>query len=103
MPVVSKPGINAETHKLLDQLVHLIAETSYQEITRVAGQVTNVTYWTDSFKTTKIRETDITRAAGQVSQIVLKQYDDVGALVQTFTGNITRASGQVASIDWVLT
>ena len=90
-------------HLTIDQLVHLIAETSYQEITRTGGQVTNVSYWTNSSKTIKIRETDITRASGQVSQIVLKQYDNLGVLSQTLTGVVTRTSGQVASIDWVLT
>lgn len=90
-------------HRVIDQLAHLVAETSYMEVTRSGGQVTNVTYWTDSGKTTKIRETAITRSGGQVSTIVETQYDTMGMAVETLTGTVTRSSGQVVSIDWVLT
>lgn len=96
-------GITPAQHQALDQLVHLVAETSYLEVTRTAGRVSDVTYWTDSGKTTKVRETNITRTAGQVSSVVVKQYDGTGTLAQTLTGTVTRTSGQVSSIDWVLT
>lgn len=88
-------------HETADSLVHSLAETSYEELTRVSGQVSNVTIWTDSGKSVKVRETDITRSSGQVSVIIDKQYDAVGVLAQTMTGTITRSGGQVASIDWV--
>ena len=96
-------GITPAQHQALDQLVHLVAETSYLEITRTAGRVSDVTYWTDNTKTTKIRETNITRTAGQVSSVVVKQYDGTGTLAQTLTGTVTRTGGQASSIDWVLT
>lgn len=73
----------------------------YEEVTRSAGQVTDVVLWTDSGKTQKVRETNITRSAGQVSTVVLKEYDGTGALAVTRTGTITRSGGQVANIDWV--
>lgn len=95
--------VTPSVHESLDQLVHNIAETSYMELTRSSGQVTTATYWTDSGKTTKIRETMLTRTSGQVSTIVATQYDAGGSLVQTLTGTVSRSSGQVASIDWVLT
>jgi hypothetical protein len=87
-------------HMVIDQLAHNIAETSYMELTRTSGQVTNVTYWTDSGKTTKIRETAITRTSGQVSQVQTIQYDEMGVAVETLTGSITRTGGRVSSIDW---
>ena len=96
-------GITPAQHQALDQLVHGIAETSYLELTRTNGRVSDVTYWTDSGKTTKIRETNITRTSGLVSSVVVKQYDGTGTLAQTLTGTVTRTSGQVSSIDWVLT
>jgi hypothetical protein len=96
-------GLTPASHKVLDQLVHNIAETSYLEITRTNGQVTDVVYWTDASKTTKVRETNITRASGLVSQVVIKQYDGTGTLAETLTGSITRANGQISSIGWTLT
>jgi hypothetical protein len=96
-------GIDAVTHRGLDQLVHLVAETSYLELTRTSGRVSDIIYWTDNTKTTKVRETNITRTSGQVSQIVVKQYDGTGTLNETLTGTVTRTSGQASSIDWVLT
>ena len=96
-------GITIPQHRALDQLVHDIAETSYLELTRTAGRVSGITYWTDSGKTPKIRETTITRTAGQVSTVVVKQYDGSGLLAETLTGTVTRTLGQVSSIDWVLT
>lgn len=99
---LSGSGLTAPQHLALDQLVHNIAETSYLEVTRSGGRVTDVIIWTDSGKTTKIREVNITRSSGQVSQVVTKQYDGGGSLVQTLTQTINRSSGQVASIDSVL-
>jgi hypothetical protein len=95
-------GISAGTHLVLDQLVHDVAETSYEEVTRSGGQVTSDIVWTDNTKITKVRETLITRSGGQVDTVVMKQYDAGGALVQTLTGTITRSGGQVESIAWVL-
>jgi hypothetical protein len=95
-------GLTPASHKVLDQLVHNIAETSYFEVSRTSGQVSGVTYWTDATKTIKVRETSITRTAGLVSQVVIKQYDSLGSLAETLTGAITRSSGQVSSISWTL-
>lgn len=96
-------GISEAQHEDLDTLVHDLAETSYAEVTRVTGQVSNVTTWTTSGKTTKIREVAVTRSAGQVATIVRKHYDASGTLIagQTLTGTVTRLAGRVASIDWV--
>jgi hypothetical protein len=95
-------GISAPTHRSLDQLVHLIAETSYLEVTRTAGRVTAVIVWTNSGKTEKVREILITRTNGAVSQILTKQYA-AGVITETFTQSVTRSGGKVASIGAVLT
>jgi hypothetical protein len=101
----SGTGISAAAHRTLDQLPHKIAEDSHTQVTRVAGQVTNVTVWTDSGETVKIRETAITRAAGKVTQIVVTQYDGAGAAIvgEVYTQTINRITGRVDSVDGVLT
>lgn len=90
-------------HLAVDQLVHNIAETSFFQVSRSGGFVTTVTYWTDSGMSTKVRETTLSRTGSQVSGIVDVQYDSTGSAVQTLTGTVTRSSGQIVSIDWVLT
>jgi hypothetical protein len=96
-------GLTPASHKALDQLVHDIAESSYFEVSRSGGRVSGVAYWTDATKTTPIRDVAITRTAGLVSSIVVRQYDGAGSVAETLTGTITRSSGQVTSIGWVLT
>jgi hypothetical protein len=75
----------------------------YTEVTRLSGQVTDVIVWTDSGKTQKIHEVNITRSSGQVSQIVEKLYSASGSLLAggTFTKTIARSGGRVASITVV--
>jgi hypothetical protein len=97
-------GITEPQHDVLDDLVHWLAETNYQEVTRSAGKVTNVTNWTDSGKTIKVREMVITRSAGKVSQMDFIQYDAAGVEKQRMTGVITRdGNGKMSSIQWTET
>ena len=49
------PGLDAATHRPLDQLVHLIAETSFEEFLYAGNKVTDIIVWTNSGKTQKIR------------------------------------------------
>lgn len=86
-------------HENLDTLVHALSETSYTEVTRDGnGRVTDVIVWTSPAKTTKIRETTLTRTSDRVSQVVSKQYNGSGALLQTLTEGITRdGQGRYAS------
>jgi hypothetical protein len=95
-------GLTPSTHRALDQLVHEIAETSYTEVVETAGKVTAVIVWTDSGKTTKIREEEYTYTGGQVTTIVTKQYDGTGTLVETYTETVTYSGGKVQSISGVL-
>jgi len=97
-------GLTPVTHRSLDQLVHEISEDAYLEITRSAGKTSAITYWTDSGKTIKIRDTVITRdIGGKVSQTVITQYDAAGAAItgETLTTTITRSGGKVASMTMV--
>lgn len=96
-------GITEAQHDALDNMVHWLAETNYQEIIRTAGKVTNVTNWTDSGKTIKVREMIITRAAGKVSQLDFIQYDGAGVENQRMVGVITRSAGKIASVQWTET
>lgn len=102
---IDQSALTEAEHEILDTLVHEIAETCFLKITRSSGQVSNVTIWTDAFMTTKIREILITRAFGQVSVVVEKQYDAFGVIIpgQTLTSTITRSGGQVDNISAVET
>jgi hypothetical protein len=90
-------------HDSVDDLIHNIAESCYEEITRSSGRVSNITYWTDDTKTTKVREVAITRSSGRVSQLDCIQYNGSGTEIQRMTGVITRTSGRISSIDWTET
>lgn len=96
-------GITEGQHENLDTLTHLLAESCYEEPTYTDGQVSALTWWTNSGKTTKVREEVYTRSAGQVSQIVIRQFDGAGTLVtaQTITKTVARSNGRIASITWV--
>jgi len=96
-------GLTPASHRQLDQLVHLVADTTYFEVVRTGGRVSDVIYWTDNTKTTKVRETNVTRTSGQVSQVVMTQYDAAGLAVETLTGTVNRTGGLIDDIDWVLT
>jgi hypothetical protein len=96
-------GITEAQHDALDDMVHWLAETNYQEITRSGGKVINVTNWTNSGKTVKVREMIITRSAGKVSQLDFIQYDGSGVEKQRMTGVITRSAGKIASVQWTET
>lgn len=99
--VTSTGGISESEHRALDQLVHNIAEDSYQEITKTGNKVTSIIYYTDTGKTEKIREELITYTGNIVTQIVTNQYS-AGILVETFIETINYTNNQVSSIDGVL-
>jgi hypothetical protein len=98
-------GITEAQHEALDTLAHEVAETSYLEVTRSSGQVSNVTTWETAAKLKKIRESAVARSSNQVSIVVETQYDAAGAAIagQILTHTVTRSGGQVASIATVQT
>jgi len=103
--LTSGTGLNPATHEVLDTLVHNVAESCYFEVTRTGNRVSDLIWWTDSGKTIKVREINVTRTSGKISQIVCKQYDAAGTIItgQTLTGTVARTGGRVDSITWVET
>lgn len=93
-------GLTETTHKNLDQLVHNIAENSYTEITRNGILVSSIIIWTDSNKTQKIREEEISYTGVFVNQVITKQYNSSGVLNETLTEVYSyNSSNNVTSID----
>ena len=101
--LTSGSGLSPASHEVLDTLVHNLAESCYFEVTRTGNRISDLTWWTDSGKTVKVREINVTRTSGKISQIVIKQYDAAGAVItgQTLTGTVVRTGGRVDSITWV--
>jgi hypothetical protein len=91
-------GLSPSTHEVLDQLVHLIAEDSYEEYTYSGNGVTDIVVWTDATKTTKIREENYTYTGNKINTIVTKQYDGSGTLVLTMTETYSYTGNKVDDI-----
>lgn len=95
-------GITLTTHESIDSLVHNIAETGYQEITRdSAGRASAYTFWTSAAKTTKVREIVLTRGTnGKVSSFTLVQYDGAGASItgQNLSCSVSTSNGRFLSL-----
>lgn len=96
-------GFSSEAHRTLDQFTHNLDEDYYEEYTYTGNYVSNVTVWTNSGKTLKIREYDYTYSGGRVSTEVAKQYNGVGTLVETLTYTYAYLAGKVQSITCVRT
>jgi len=90
-------------HRELDQLVHNIAEDSFEEITYSGAKVNSIIIYTDAGKTTKIREEQFTYTGNNVTQIVTIQYGPTGAPVETLTEALTYSGNKVINITRTLT
>jgi hypothetical protein len=101
----SGTGISEGSHRTLDQLVHEIAETSFDEFNYTGNQVDDIITWTTAGKTQKIREQLFTYSSNKISVIVTKQYDGAGVLIvgETLTETFAYSGSKVASITRVLT
>jgi hypothetical protein len=97
-------GLGAASHRTLDQLVHGIAEDSFEEYTYVSSKVTKLTIWTDNGKTIRIRESDFTYSGSQIATAVTRQYDAAGVLIvgETMTETFTFTGSSVTSIERVM-
>lgn len=96
-------GLTPAAHRALDQLVHNVAEDSYEEYTYSGNQVTSIVVWEDNTKAKKIREELFTYSGNKVTQIVTKHYDSGGSLVETLTEDFTYSGNKVDYIDRSLT
>jgi hypothetical protein len=97
-------GISETQHRGLDQLVHGIAENSYEEVTYTGIKVTSIIVWTTAGKTTKIREELYTYTGNNVTTIVTKQYDGTGTLIvgQTMTETLSYTGNKIDDITRVM-
>lgn len=101
---VAGGGISAYEHRTLDQLVHLIAENSFEEVSYQGNRITAMIIWTDSSKTTRIRDESYTYGNGnEISTLISRQYNASGIVVETLTENYTWANGRVINITRTLT
>jgi hypothetical protein len=98
--LVQTSGISVGSHRDLDQLVHNIAEDSYEEYTYSGILATNMIIWTNITKTTKIREEQYTYGTGnRISQLTMIQYNSQGNVEETITETYTYSGIKVISID----
>lgn len=97
-------GITPSQHRVLDQLVHGIAEDSFEETTYTGNRADAIIVWTDAGKTQKIREELFTYTGSKVTTIVTKQYDGAGALIvgETMTETVAYSGNTVLSITRVM-
>lgn len=93
-------GISEAQHRVVDQLVHEIAETSYDEVVYTGNRVDAIITWTSAAKLTKIREELYTYTGNKVTTIVTKQYNALGVLIvgETMTEVIAYSGSQVIDI-----
>jgi len=93
-------GLTEGDHKVLDFLGHAIVEDAYEEITYTGSKVSNVTIWTDSGKTIKIREYQYTYSGSKISTETIIQYNGSGVEVERLVLTYTFTGNKVSSIDY---
>ena len=98
------PRPDGATHRAADQLVHAIAESSFEEYTYTGNRVDAIIVWETAAKLKKIRETLFTYAGNKVATITTKQYDAAGALItgETMTETLSYTGSQLDDITRVL-
>ena len=87
---------------MLTYTVVTLLEDGFCEIVRTTGRVTQVIVWNSPAKLSKIKDTTISRVSGQVSEILVEDYDFLGVITQTTTSTIARVGGRVDTIDSVV-
>ena len=92
---------NEEAHRTLHQLTHILDRSYYEEYTYTGPQITNVTVWTDSGKTQKVREYDYTYTGPRVTGETEKQYDSGGSLKETITYTYSYTGAYIDNITAV--
>lgn len=98
-------GISEAQHRVVDQLVHNIAENSFTQVVYTGQRVDAVITWETVAMLKKIREETYTYTGNKVTTVVTKQYDAAGVLIvgETFTETIAYSGAQVTNITGVLT
>lgn len=93
--------LTPDNHRQLDQLVHELDESHYMETAYSGSMVTAIDVWTDSGKTTKIRDWVYTYTGIKVTTIVNRQYGSGGLLVETLTYTLTYTANRVANVSCI--
>ena len=98
-------GLTETQHRSLDQLVHEVAESSFDQVVYTGNRVDAIITWTSSGMTTKIREELYTYTGNKITQIVTKQYNGAGVLItgETMTEVIAYTGSQVTDITRTMT
>lgn len=93
-------GIDPPQHEALSTLVHDVASDSWLEVIRDSNRVTSLIYWSDSGKTSKVRESIVSRDGNnRVYQVEDRQYSG-GVLFEKVITTYTRdVNGRVVSAD----
>jgi len=99
--VAKLTNLTAADHETIPTLKHNVSENYFFETAKNAsGQTEFITYYTDSSKMLKIREEEIIRGAtGNVSEIIVREYDPNGNIVSTERQILNRTTdGKVGNI-----
>lgn len=100
---IATTGINAEAHRVLDQLTHELDENYYEEYTYNGPRISNITVWTDSSKTLKIREYDYTYNGPLINTEIIKQYNSSESLIETLTSTYIYNGARISNITTIRT
>jgi len=74
-------GFSRPDHRQLDQLVHNIAEDSFEEITYSGNKVQSIVAYTDMTKLIKIREEEYSYTDNKIYQVITRNFDSVGTVI----------------------
>jgi len=96
-------GLSSDAHENLDTLVHKLAETSETELFYAGGDLTRLTVWQTAARLIKVREYILTYGAGDLTDAVITQHDEVGVVVQTLTKAFIYAGGDLVTVTTVET
>jgi hypothetical protein len=94
-------GMTENDHRVVDQLVHDLAEDYFEEYIYSGNQVTSVIAWTDSGKTTKIRETQFAYSGNQVTTETIIQFDEFGSEVERIVLTYAYTGNKVSNVTCV--
>ncbi len=100
---ISISGLDATEHRDLDQLVHNLAQDAFKEYVYTGNKVTSIIIWTDSNKTTKIRETQFSFSGNKINSTIQIQYDPSGIEAERLTKTFSYSGNRIVSVDEVLT
>jgi len=98
-------GMTEYEHEHADTLKHGLSEPAYFQVERdVNEEVFKIVYYVNSSLSIKIREEEIVRdAAGDVVEIIKRQFDSNGALYKTESQILNRdIDGAIESIETIV-